>query len=134
MRGFRPGDRLAEEASDIQGCERKLSVESGGASTRWPRSDKVEKVICGPAGISDGKLLEIARYPSAAAASAAAHEIDQRRLLCVADDAVIESWMYPYDASNEKRADQVAETWARDYCKRVGGRLSGHWNAWKFST
>lgn len=131
--GTSDAERFGRAASPIQGCDQELTIKRVHRPRLWPDARAVEQVICGKDVGIGGTMLNVATYPSADAADAAAGELSRRRLLCVVGESVIESWMYPYDGSNEKKADRVAHRWAREFCGRVGGRSIGHWHAWEFS-
>jgi hypothetical protein len=126
-------DKFGHQASAIQGCQRELSVKRKPPSTLWAGAENVRLIICGPPDISDGKLLEVATYRSPGAAQKAARALARRRMLCVVGESVIESWMYPYDASDEPRADKQAMRWADGFCKQVDGRSIGRFYGWRYS-
>lgn len=127
-------EHLGKIAAEIQGCNAKLSARTPPrAAALWVDATRVDAVTCGPPDVSDGRLLVVAQYPSSAAASAAARDYARGRLLCVVDRRVLESWMYPYAASDESKADRLAQGWARDFCVRAKGRSTGRWSAWRFS-
>jgi hypothetical protein len=119
-------ERFGQVAAQIYHCDQDLTIKAMPArdvQKVWPGALAVERVVCGKDVGDADTMIHVATYPSAEAAAKVAADLHWLVPVCLHGHTLIGSLMYPAnDYADEEKAAKLAVSWAREFCKRIGGR------------